>query len=142
MPSPSLPLTPLTHTAQDFVHQRERVYFDATNFTNTSNATFGNTADPDFLRAVVPYPDHLPNITEEDRGGDETRVFSHSAAGLRTTVLEVRTNGELTKYRLLFNGSYFMFRFYEQRLDGMPIIGLAGRCQDHGFSHELPSYGT
>ena len=70
-------------------------------------------------------------------------MLSHSAAGLRSDVYALLTNGQRTRYGLIHNGSYFMFRFYKQRLDGIqPRSGPAVEAALHGTAFTVTLYGS
>ena len=70
-------------------------------------------------------------------------MLSHSAAGLRSDVYALLTNGQRTRYGLIHNGSYFMFRFYQQRLDGIqPRSGPAVEAALHGTAFTVTLYGS
>ena len=141
-------LVAFSPNGQDFVHQRQSIYFDATNLTNASTNGTGlppylSTSSPDFLSRIVPYPHHLPNITFLDRGEDEVRVLSFSGGGPRHALLALYTNDEVTNFRLVHNGSFFMFRFYGQSIFGIqPRGGPAALAADHGSNFTVTVYGS
>ena len=117
---------------QDYISQRELLVFDPINMTNASGPILQiSTKDPLFVRALVPYPSELPNIslaflpTIDQPRQDPYELTAYSARGGALAMPQaIRTLNTTTSFRVVHNGSYFLFRYYEQTMHSVqPAAG-------------------
>ena len=112
---------------QNFVSQRDLVYFDATNLTNATHPeTEITTADPAFIDAQVPLPSYLPNRslvalpTADHPELDAFILFAHHRGGTyRGTVRAVVSANVTTSIRAIHNGSHLYFKYYDTSIESI-----------------------
>ena len=116
---------------QDYISQRELLFFSIQNLTNETGPLLRVSAKEVLFRnSLVAYPDHVANVTLEDLPTEDRpqpdpyELITYSAlGGTFATPRAFVQNNVTTEYRGVYNGTHFEFTYYDQQLFSVSPAG-------------------